>query len=102
MHNLSHRASVRRTALLGGTVLVSCLAFAANASANGAQATPDAPQAATTTTAAPVTDTAAPATIGVADIVVTAQKRSQRIQDVPISMTASDFTSMAVIEIGTS
>ena len=63
----------RRTVLLGCTALVSAFSLAGGASAS---------------TAADSASSADSASVGVADIIVTAQKRSQRSQDVPISMTA--------------
>jgi len=87
MKNSAKLYGVRYAALLSCTALVSGLGFAGSASAA------DAPAAAPAAVP-PVQDATAPATSGVADIVVTAQKRSQRLQDVPISMTAIDVKSL--------
>ena len=84
----SNVTAMRRALLVSCTALVSVVGFATGASAadSPASPTPDA-----TTPATP--------TSGLGEIIVTAQKRSQRLQDVPISVSALNEKSLEVNRI---
>lgn len=79
----SNVIAVRHALLVSCSALVSVVGFATAASAADSPASPP-PDAATP----------APTSSGVTEIIVTAQKRSQRLQDVPISVAALDAKSL--------
>ncbi len=92
---MTHKLRCLLAASTAAALVLGTPAFAQETMASGADPQPGTPQssasaATSATQAAPVTDSASPASVdsigASGDIVVTAQRREQRLQDVPISM----------------